>query len=135
MSSWSAPQQFDFALIVLVLEHLPVLDPLVVSLARALRPGARARIIELHPDRVATGSFTQFREGTKHVHFTSVAHSVQDVCASLDTVGFDVVRRDWLATDTMLAAVPGLGPHRGMRLLLDLKLTRRPRDRRGSGAL
>ena len=57
------------------------------------------------------------------------------LCATFDAVGFDVVRRDWLATDTMLSAVPGLTKHRGVKLALDLKLTRRGRERRGSGQL
>jgi SAM-dependent methyltransferase len=135
LAPWTTTKQFDYALICLVLEHLPVIDPLFVSLARALRPGARVRIIEAHPERIATTSFTHFRDGMTNVHFSSVAHSVPMLCATFEAVGFDVVRRDWLATDTMVAAVPGLTKHRGARLLLDLKLNRRGRDRRGSGAL
>ncbi|HEY5944442.1 MAG TPA: class I SAM-dependent methyltransferase [Kofleriaceae bacterium] len=135
LAPWTTPKQYDFALIVLVLEHLPVIDPLFVSLARALKPGARVRIIDLHPERVVGGSFLQFRDGATNVRFASVAHSVPMLGATFEAVGFDVVRRDWLATDTMLAAVPGLGAHRGVKLVLDFKLTRRGRGRRGSGAL
>jgi SAM-dependent methyltransferase len=135
LAPWTTTKQFDFALVVLVLEHLPVIDPLFVSLARALKPGARMRIVDLHPERIASGSVAHFREGTRDVRFASVAHSVPMLCATFDAVGFDVVRRDWLATDTMLAAVPGLSQHRGVKLVLDFKLTRRGRDRRGSGAL
>ena len=134
LAQWTLSRQFDCALIVLVLEHLPVIDPLFVSLARALRPGAKVRIVELHPERISAGSSAHFRDGTTNVHFAGIAHSIPMLCATMDAVGFDVVRRDWLATDTMVSAVPGLTKHRGMRLLLDLKLTRRGRDRRGSGA-
>ena len=135
LAPFPTTRQFDFALIVLVLEHLPTLEPMLVSLARAVRPGGRVRIVDLHPDRIAAGSAAHFREGSHQVCFTSFAHSVPMLCASCEAVGFDVVRRDWLATDTMVAAVPGLGAHRGQRILLDLKLTRRQRDRRGSGQL
>jgi SAM-dependent methyltransferase len=135
LAQWTMSKQYDFALIVLVLEHLPVIDPLFVSLARALKPGARVRVVELHPERVAAGSFAHFREGMTNVHFSSVAHSVPMLIATFEAVGFDVVRRDWLATDTMAAAVPGLTKYRGTKLVLDFKLTRRGRDRRGSGAL
>lgn len=135
LAPWTTTRQFDFALVVLVLEHLPVIDPLFVSLARALPPKARVRIVDLHPERVAAGSSAHFREGSTNVQFSSVVHSVPMLCATLDAVGFDVVRRDWLATDTMVTAVPGLAKHRGLKVVLDLKLTRRGRERRGSGAL
>ena len=135
LAPFAMPRQFDFALIVLVLEHLPTLDPMLVSLARTVRPGGRVRIIDLHPERIAAGSAAHFREGARDVCFTSVAHSVPMVLAACDAVGFDVVRRDWLATDTMVASVPGLTAHRGERLIMDLKLTRRQRASRGSGQL
>ena len=135
LGPWAVPKQVDFALIVLVLEHLSAVEPLLVSLARALKPGARARIIDLHPERVATGAAPQFYDGQTYVHFTSFLHEVPQLCASADAAGFDVIRRDWLATDTMVSEVPGLQPYRGQKLLFDLKLTRRGRDRRGSGSL
>jgi len=135
LAPWTLPEQFDFALIVLVLEHLPILEPMFVSLARAMRPGGRVRVIDLHPERIAAGSYARFREGATAVHFSSVAHAVPTLCAALENVGFDAVRRDWLATDTMVSAVPGLTKYRGLRLVLDLALTRRGRERRGTGSL
>jgi SAM-dependent methyltransferase len=135
LAPWTLTKQFDFALMVLVLEHIPALEPLLVSLARAMKPGARVRIVDLHPERVAAGSFAHFIDGHENIQFTSVAHDVPMLCASLETVGFDCVRRDWLATDTMCTEVAGLAKHRGVKLILDLKLTRRGRERRGSGAL
>jgi SAM-dependent methyltransferase len=132
---WALPNPFDFALISLVLEHVPNVEPMLVSLARAMKPGGRVRILDLHPERVAAGSSAHFREGAREVHFTSVAHSVPMLCAGLEAVGFDTVRRDWLATDTMVSAVPGVTKHRGLKLVLDLVLTRRGRGRRGTGSL
>jgi SAM-dependent methyltransferase len=135
MAPFTLQRQYDYAIVVLVIEHLPVIDQLAVSLARALAPGAKVRILDLHPERVAAGSFAHFREGTTNVHFSSVAHSVPMLCATFEAVGFDVVRRDWLATDTMITGVPGVAKFAGTKLLMDLKLTRRGRERRGSGAL
>lgn len=135
LAPWAMPNQFDLALIVLVLEHLPVLDPLLVSLARAIRPGGRVRIVDLHPDRILAGSYAHFRDGATNIAFTSVAHSVSGVCDAFEMAGFDSVRRDWLASDTMVAEVPGISKYRGTRILLDLKLTRRTRERRGSTGL
>jgi SAM-dependent methyltransferase len=132
---WTLPKQFDAAMIVLVLEHIPNLDPLLISLARAIRPGGRVRIVDLHPERIASGAFAHFTDGTKNVHFTSVAHAVPLLCASLEAVGFETVRRDWLAGETMITEVPGLAKHRGTRLVIDIKATRRVRDKRGTGAL
>jgi SAM-dependent methyltransferase len=135
LAPWTLPQQFDFALLVLVLEHLPALEPMFVSLARAMRPGGRVRIVDIHPERVAAGSYARFREGATNVHFASVAHSIPLVCDVLENVGFHCVRRDWLVTDTMVASVPDVAKYRGLKLVVDLLLTRRGRERRGSSGL
>lgn len=125
LAPWMPPKQFDFGLVVLVLEHLPTLDVFFESLARAVRPGGRVRLVDLHPERIASGSFAHFREGVTEVRFASAAHPVAAICAALDGAGFDVVRRDWLAADALVGAVPSLAKHRGMKLLIDLKATRR----------
>lgn len=135
LGMWAVPKQYDFALVVLVIEHLHSLEPLLVSLARAIKPGGRARIIDLHPERVAAGTNAHFHDGERELAFTSFAHDVPMLCAATEAVGFDPVRRDWLATDTMVSEVPSIAKHRGLRVLLDLKLTRRQRDRRGSSGL
>jgi SAM-dependent methyltransferase len=122
---WKPAKHFDFGLVVLVLEHLGTLDVFFESLARAMKPGGRVRIVDLHPERVVTGSFAHFREGTTEVRFASVAHPVGAICAALDGAGFDVVRRDWLASDALVGAVPSLAHCRGLKLLIDLKVTRR----------
>jgi SAM-dependent methyltransferase len=132
LAPWSMPRQYDFALISLVLEHLPHVDALLISLARAMRAGGRVRMVDLHPERIAAGSAAHFRDGATEVCFASVAHAVPSLCMAIEQAGFDVVRRDWLATDTMVSEVPSVASHRGLKLVLDLKLTRRGRDRRGS---
>ena len=125
MTPWKPAKHFDYGLVVLVLEHMATLDTLFESLARALRPGGRVRIVDLHPERIVAGSFAHFREGVTEVRFASVAHPVGAICAALDGAGFDVVRRDWLAADALVGAVPSLAKHRGQKLLIDLKATRR----------
>lgn len=127
LAPWKPTKHFDYGLVVLVLEHLPTLDVFFESLARAIRPGGRLRLVDLHPERIVTGSFAHFREGVTEVRFASVAHPVGAICAALDGAGFDVVRRDWLAADALVGAVPSLAKHRGQKLLIDLKATRRPR--------
>jgi ubiquinone/menaquinone biosynthesis C-methylase UbiE len=125
LAPWTPHRTYDLALVVLVLEHLPTIDAIAQTLARVVRPGGRVRVIEQHPERIATGSLPHFREGQTEVMFTSFAHPVSMLTNVLETVGFETVRRDWLAADAMVAAVPRLGPMRGMRVLVDLKATRR----------
>ena len=122
---WLSGRMFDLALVVLVLEHLPSLEPLCQTLARILRPGGRVRIIDLHPERIASGALAYFHEGTTEVRFASKAHPVFALATAMEAVGFDVVRRDWLASDAMVTAVPRLAPLRGVRVLIDVKATRR----------
>jgi SAM-dependent methyltransferase len=132
LAPWAPSQQFDFALLCLVLEHLPALDVLAETLARAVKPGGRIRIVDLHPERVAAGALAHFQDGTTEVRFASVSHPVPSICDALEATGFDVVRRDWLASDPMIAAVPALEKHRGLKVVLDIKATRRRRLARGS---
>jgi len=127
LAPWSPHRTFDLALIVLVLEHLPTIDVIAQTLARVVRPGGRVRLIEQHPERIATGSLARFREGSTEVTLTSFAHPVAMIVNVLEAVGFETVRRDWLATDAMVTAVPRLAKLRGMRVLIDLKATRRVR--------
>jgi SAM-dependent methyltransferase len=125
MQPWAPSRTYDLALVVLLLEHLPALDPLCETLARIVRPGGRVRIVDLHPERIAGGAQAYFHDGATEVRFASMAHPVPALSAALEAVGFDVVRRDWLASDAMVSAVPRLAPMRGVRVLIDMKATRR----------
>lgn len=129
---YAPSRQYDLGLVCLVLEHLASIEVLAESLARSIRPGGRIRIVDLHPERVAAGSLARFHDGQTEVQFASVAHPVSSICDALDLAGFDVVRRDWLAGDPMISAVPGVGKYRGLKVVLDLKATRRMRLARGS---
>ena len=102
MAPWTPHRTFDIALVVLMLEHL-----------------------QSHPDRVASGALAYFHEGATEVRFASKAHPVPALAAALEAVGFDVVRRDWIASDAMVTAVPRLAALRGLRVLVDMKAMRR----------
>lgn len=132
LSAFRLEQQVDLAMMVLVLEHLPTLDPIAQTLAAVVKPGGRVRIVDLHPERVATGTLAHFHDGAQDVQFASVAHNVNAICDVLDAVGFDVVRRDWLASDPLVTAVPGLAKYRGLKIVLDIKATRRASSARGT---
>ncbi|HWO21898.1 MAG TPA: class I SAM-dependent methyltransferase [Kofleriaceae bacterium] len=125
MQPWAPQRTFDLALVVLVLEHLPSLEPLCETLARVVRPGGRVRIIDLHPERIASGVQAYFHDGATEVRFASRAHPVPALSMGLEAAGFDVVRRDWLASDAMVTAVPRLLGLRGVRVLIDMKAVRR----------
>jgi len=130
LSPWTLDKQMDLALMVLVLEHLPTLDAVAQTLAHVVKPGGRVRIVDLHPERVANGTLAHFSDGGMEVWFASIAHNVHVLCDVFDSAGFDVVRRDWIASDALLAGVPQLAKHRGLKVLLDLKATRRTKPRR-----
>lgn len=125
MQPWVPHRTYDLALVTLLLEHLPTLDPLCETLSRIVRPGGRVRIVDLHPERVACGARAYFHDGTTEVRFASKAHPVPALAAALEAVGFDVVRRDWLASDAMVTAVPRIAGLRGVRVLLDMRAVRR----------
>jgi SAM-dependent methyltransferase len=132
LAAWKLEEQIDLALMVLVLEHLPTLEPIAQTLAAVVKPGGRLRIVDLHPERVATGTLAHFHDGSQDVQFASVAHNVSAICDAFDAVGFDVVRRDWLASDPLVNAVPSLAKYRGLKIVLDIKATRRGSTARGT---
>jgi SAM-dependent methyltransferase len=132
LSSWKLEQQVDLAMMVLVLEHLPTLEAVAQTLSHVVKTGGRLRIVDLHPERVATGTLAHFRDGTQDVQFASVAHNVSVLSDVLDAVGFEVVRRDWLASDSLVTAVPQLAKYRGLKIVLDIKATRRASSARGT---
>lgn len=116
----------EVGLIVLVLEHLTELDGPFGALARWLRPGAKLRILELHPERIAAGTVAHFHEGGVERRFSSVAHEVGAVKAALERSGFEV---EWveevIADDALIAAVPRVAKHRGKKVVLDVLARRR----------
>lgn len=117
----------DRLLVALVLEHLPDVAPLCREAARLAAPGAVLRVLEIHPDLIASGTGAHFvRDGVEH-RFTSFAHPVATLVAALAAAGFPVAnRREVVADGELLAAVPRLAKHRGRRVLVDLTAHRGP---------
>jgi len=116
-----APASCDLVLVVLVLEHVAELAPLVGAVARALRPGGRLRIVEIHPGLVASGTVAHFADGDAEVRFASVAHEVPALRAALGAAGFgDIAIAEHVAAGELLDAVPRLGKHRGRPVLVDV---------------
>ncbi len=132
LSPWRLDTQIDLAMMVLVLEHLPTLDAIAQTLSHVVKAGGRLRIVDLHPERVATGTLAHFHDGAQDVQFASVAHNMSVVVDTLDAAGFDVVRRDWLASDSLVTAVPQLAKYRGLKIVIDIKATRRASSARGT---
>lgn len=125
LTAWKLEEPVDLAMMVLVLEHLPTLDAIAQTLSHVVKPGGRLRIVDLHPERVATGTLAHFHDGGQDIQFSSVAHNIPMLCDVLEHAGFDVVRRDWLASDPLITAVPQLAKYRGLKIVLDIKATRR----------
>jgi len=115
---------FDRALIVLVFEHLQDLGPIAHEAARLLRPGGRLRVLEIHPDLLATGTNAHFQDGGVENRFTSVMHTVPAILTALRSAGFAVTARELRAEGELLRAVPRLSKHAGRAVLLDLDARR-----------
>jgi ubiquinone/menaquinone biosynthesis C-methylase UbiE len=116
------PASFDRALIVLVLEHLPDLGTVFAEVARLLAPGGRLRVLEIHPELLATGAQARYHEGEVEVQFASVQHALGDIERALAAAGFAVAAlREHRAEGPLLAAVPRLRKHAGRHAVLDLK--------------
>ena len=117
---------FDVALVVLVLEHLATLAPVMAELARLLRPGGVARVLELHPARIERGTRAHFRAGADELWFHSTAHPPDALRAALAAAGLELVAwREHVADGRLLAQVPRLAKHRGLPVVLDLEVARR----------
>lgn len=125
LQPWTPSRRFALAIVVLVLEHLPKLAPLTDALAAVVETGGRARIVDLHPARIAAGSVAHFQDGDRDVVFPSIAHSLSALRSLLEQAGFSVELHEWIADDAMIEAVPRVAKHRGLPLVLDVTATRR----------
>jgi len=86
------PGAFDRGLMNLVLEHVRDVAPVVAQLARVLRPGGRALLVELHPYRQLDGRQARFvdpRSG-ETLKVAAHPHSVSELIAAARGAGFVV---------------------------------------------
>lgn len=70
--------RFDAALVCLAYEHVAKLDEPATELARIIRPGGFALILEIHPFMTLSGVGAHFPDGNHDIHMPSHAHSFSD---------------------------------------------------------
>lgn len=84
---------FDLAIANLVLEHIEDIGPVLAQLATALRPGARALLVELHPYRQLAGKQARFVDVSgATVRVAAHPHSVSELTAAAQAAGFAIER-------------------------------------------
>ena len=88
-----------------------------------LAPGARLRILELHPDRIAAGTGAHFVDDGVERRLRSIAHAPAAIEAALRAAGFASSSRAWIAEGALLEAVPRLAKHAGRPVVLDVTAT------------
>ncbi|MFC4724782.1 class I SAM-dependent methyltransferase [Glycocaulis abyssi] len=82
--------RFDCALVSLAYEHVERLDEPAAELARILRPGGFALILEIHPFMTLSGIGAHFPDGDREVYMPSHPHSFSDWLATFRHAGLTV---------------------------------------------
>jgi SAM-dependent methyltransferase len=78
---------FDLGISALALCHVEALECTIASLARAVRPGGRVVLTDLHPAAVAAGLGTIFSVGEAQYAIATVTHSLERYTRALDAAG------------------------------------------------
>lgn len=78
----------------LVLEHVADLAPVFAEAHRALSPGGRLLVSELHPERQARGTKARFERAGETTEITAFFHPVAEFLEAAATAGFTVERQD-----------------------------------------
>lgn len=126
---WDLPEAaFDIALISLVLEHSPEVQPILAQAARHLAPGGLLFVAEIHPDMLRTTLGGHFeRDGIAYA-LPSHPHGQAEFVAALGACGFEPpLIEEILADADTIAAIPKFAKRAGSGVLLTL------RARRGTG--
>lgn len=117
---------FDLVAVDLVLEHLADLRAVLAEIARVLRPGGLAVIIELHPFRQLAGKGARFAPGDSTVReVEAYVHPVSELVGAARAAGLAIdALEEWIDGPRPAPAETGAIPR-----LLSLKLGK-PRDQR-----
>lgn len=115
---------FDLVLVTLVLEHFERVGGVLPEAARALAPGGRLRILEIHPRLAATGNGAHFwHEGTEH-RLPSFGHDADELDRALAATPLRRSRvTEWSPSETLMKRLEKLRKHAGKAMLLDYEAT------------
>lgn len=92
--------RFDAALVSLAFEHVETLDRPAAELARIIRPGGFALILEIHPFMTLSGVGAHFPDGEHDIHMPSHPHSFSDWLAAFRHAGLAVIGcTEWRGRD------------------------------------
>lgn len=92
---WPCPEQStDLVVCNLVLEHIRDLEFIFGQAARALKPGGRFFVCELHPFRQYLGTQANFQGGQGTVEIPAYVHHLSDFSGAAERSGFALVRLD-----------------------------------------
>lgn len=101
--------RFDAALVSLAYEHVARLDEPAAELARILRPGGFALILEIHPFMTLSGKGAHFPDGDREIHMPSHPHSFSDWLTAFRHAGLTVTGcTEWRGRDFGPDAPPKL---------------------------
>ncbi len=86
---------FDFAIISLVLEHIEDLNKVFAKVFANLKNGASLFISEIHPQRMQNGSGARFidKESNVEIRAKSFVHNEQDFENAAKMVGFEMIQK------------------------------------------
>jgi len=111
-TSWPlADAAADLVIVMLVLEHVEMLQPVFAEAARVLNTGGELFICELHPMRQLTGGQAQFismQTGERQL-VTAFLHNVSDYVNAGLSSGFELVHLgEWRDEDALPRDLPRL---------------------------
>ncbi len=117
---------FDLATITLVLEHQPLVAPVLARVAPHLRPGGMLFVAEIHPDMLQADLGGHFRRDGVTYALPSHAHDRAEFEAALAEAGFTDIAFDEMRADAAtIAAIPKFAKRAGSGVLLSLRASRR----------
>lgn len=97
--------EFDFAIMSLVLEHLPNPQLVFEIIYGALKSGGAFYLSEIHPQRMQNGSGARYIDKDTHeeVRMVSFAHSKEQICNAAQSAGFRIATESECFADEKFA--------------------------------
>jgi ubiquinone/menaquinone biosynthesis C-methylase UbiE len=101
----------DLVIVILILEHIELLEPFLAEAGRALNVGGELFICELHPMRQLLGGQAQFTstQTGEHRRVPAFLHNVSDYVNAALSSGFELVGMgEWRDADSLPKDLPRL---------------------------